>query len=181
LKLLTRGALAAGLIVLGLLAWGWWFSATHAYLNIQLEDYGLATDSQPFATPHDTTLEFFDEAGQRLAPAKTVEPYGYLMAQHPRLADCTALEGRGGEAYADCYTEYSGWSSEWAARTRFATVRLGRCVIAHVPVVLSRSRTGWATWWVPLPHVGGKPFESIGMQIRVNSRTCAPEPVVPGS
>lgn len=130
-------------VLAGAMEWGYWHASTHAYLDIQFHDHGLATNNLAYDTPHNATLELFDARGSLLAVANSVEPYGYLSTKHPTLGDCSSLQGAGGDAYSACYSDLSRWSS------------------------------GWASWWVPLPHVGGTPFEYIQLQVDVDSRSCS--------
>jgi hypothetical protein len=168
-----RVALCLLAIVAAVLGWGYWFSATHAYLQVDILDRALKTDREAYGAPLDATLELLDEAKRPLATTRTVLPYGYSTARHPTLGDCSALQGRGGNAYTECYEDYSRWASGWAKRTRFANLTSGKCVITDIPVTVTRSNTGWLWWWVPLPHVGGKPYSYIGLQVEVDSRRCA--------
>jgi hypothetical protein len=173
MKVRTRIALGIFVLLTGVLAWGYWHVSTHAFLNIQINDYGLSTENQLYGSPHHATLELFDSSQSPLAVAKTVEPYGYVTALHPTLGDCTSVQGKGGGEYSACYSKYSYWASGWAGRSQFATLKVGDCIIRNVPVHVMNSKTGWALWWVPLPHVGGIPFEYIELKIQVDSRSCA--------
>jgi hypothetical protein len=159
-----------------MLGWGWWHASTHASLNIQLEDRGLATDHAAFATPEDARLELFDASGSLLATARVVQPYGYVSAMHPELGDCSTSPPSGADdtdrTYASCFAEWSRWAATWAPRARTATVVTGRCTIRDVPVRQERSRSGWWCWWVPLPHVGGRPYGYYSVQVRIDTRTC---------
>lgn len=173
MKLRTRILLVPAIALAAAMAWGYWHASTHAYLDFQIHDHGLATNNLAYDTPHHATLEFFDAKGSLLAVAKSVEPYGYLSAKHPTLGDCSSFQGAGGGAYSDCYSDYSEWSSGWATHTRTATFKVGDCVLTRVPVTMMRSKTGWGSWWIPLPHVGGTPFEYIKLQVDVDSRACS--------
>lgn len=173
MKTRTRILLVLPVLLAGAMAWGYWHASTHAALYFEIHDYGLAAKHLAYGSPHHATLELFDAKRTRLAVAKTVEPYGYLSALHPTLEDCSSLQGAGGEAYSSCYSSYSRWASAWAARARTATFKVGSCVLADVPVTIMRSKTGWASWWVPLPHVGGTPFEYVQLEVDVNSRSCS--------
>ena len=90
--------LGTGLLVAGGLAWGYWYSATHAYLNATVYDEARQ-GSTTYGQVHGASFEFLDADGKLLAPGRSVEPWGYVLAQHPRFGDCTPVEGRGGEAY----------------------------------------------------------------------------------
>ncbi|HSW05387.1 hypothetical protein, partial [Aquabacterium sp.] len=64
-------------------------------------------------------------------------------------------------------------ASQWAPRVRRADVRVGACEIKALPVRVHSSNTEWWLWWVPLPHVGGKPRQYFEFVVAVDSRACA--------
>ena len=159
-------------------AWGYWHLSTHANLHIQVDDYGLKTDRQLYGSPHGTKLALYGDAGELLARASSVEPLGYILALHPTVGNCTAVEAgviRGASSqqdYAHCYDQYSRWAATWAARARTATVEVGDCRIQEVPIILSNSISGWWYWWLPLRHIGGAPYRDVDLRLRVNSQSC---------
>jgi hypothetical protein len=61
----------------------------------------------------------------------------------------------------------------WAGRVRFADVKFARCDFKAVPVTLHESREEWWVWWVPLPHIGGKPLTYFSLSISVDGSKCA--------
>jgi hypothetical protein len=159
-----------GAIALG---WGYWYSLTHAYLHIHVDDYGLKTNNLIYGAPHDVTLTFRDRSGNALAAAKSIEPAGYILAVHPS-ADIGTCEHRTAQGdYASCYKQYSAWSSRWAPDVHSADVSVGTCQLRGVPVVASVSNGDWFLWWIPLPHGGGLPRRHFDFAIPVDSRACA--------
>ena len=57
----------------------------------------------------------------------------------------------------------------WIGRLRFVTVSAGSCRIERLPVVVVESNgTTWWLWWVPLVHVGGKPYTSFSVSIQID-------------
>lgn len=166
--------LAAFAVMAGALAWGYWHSATHASLNLRVEDYGLQTERQLYGAPHGVTLTYYGAAGEFLAAAHTIEPAGYVLAIHPdpNIGDCSQYENSR-EKYAHCFTAYSTWASHWAPRVRTATARIGSCVLEKLPVTVYSSNAEWWLWWVPLPHVGGVPRRYFDLAVKVNTRSCS--------
>jgi hypothetical protein len=61
----------------------------------------------------------------------------------------------------------------WAGRVRFAEVKFPGCDLKAVSVTLRESREDWRFWWVPLPHIGGKPFTYFSVSISVDGANCA--------
>ena len=165
--------LLAALVMAGLLAWGWWHAATHASLQLQLDDYGLKTDQQLYGTPHDVTLTYYGAANEPLAAARSVEPLGYILAIHPdpKIGDCSQYKTQ--QPYSDCFAAHSAWAARWAPRARAANIKVGACELRGVPVSVHKSGGDWWLWWVPLPHIGGTPLGYFQITARVNTRTCS--------
>jgi len=168
-------ALAPVGVFVAALAWGYWHAQTHASLSLRVDDYGLKSDRLAYDSPHDVTLRFLGPAGEELAIARSVEPLGHILAIHPdkEIGNCEHRSRSGSPSdYADCYAEYSAWSSKWAPLVRRAHVVVGKCEVRDLPVTTFTTDTDWLMWWVPLPHVGGIPRRYFDFSFRIDSRTC---------
>lgn len=165
--------LAACVVLACLLAWGYWHAATHASLQLQVEDYGLKTDRQLYGTPHDVTLTYHDATNAPLATARSVEPLGYILAIHPdpKIGDCSQYTTRA--PYSKCFAVHSAWVPDWAPRVRTANIKIGGCEMHRVPVSVYQSGNDWWLWWVPLPHIGGTPLGYFQVTARVNTKSCS--------
>jgi hypothetical protein len=171
---------AFGVAVIAL-AWGYWHAQTHASLSLRVDDYGLKTNNLAYGSPHDVTLTFLGPANEPLAIARSVEPLGYILAVHPNkeIGNCEhrGIRAAAGQApqsdHADCYADYSAWSSKWAPLVRRAHVVVGKCEVRDQPVGIYTSNDEWWLWWVPLPHIGGIPRRHFEFSVRIDSRTCA--------
>ncbi|MGE5493594.1 MAG: hypothetical protein ACM31P_20240 [Actinomycetota bacterium] len=170
----------AAAVIASALAWGYWYSATHASINIRVEDYGLQTDRQLYGRPHGVKLEFFDAAGRFLASAHSVEPAAYILAVHPdpAIGDCSAYQDSR-EKFAECYAQYSAWTSTWAPEVRTAAISTGGCSLRNLPVNVYTSNEGWWLWWVPLRHIGGTPRRYFDFAVKVNMGSCSGIPLGP--
>lgn len=175
LKILAAVAGSAVLV----LAWGYWYSLTHTALSLRVEDYGLKTDRLSYGSPHDVTLQFLGANNEPLALARSVEPHGYILAEHPsrEIGNCEQRgPGAAGAAapgdYAECYAQLSAWAAQWAPRVRRAHVAVGPCKLRDLPVGVHSSNSEWWLWWVPLPHVGGLPRRYVEFVIKLDSRAC---------
>jgi hypothetical protein len=133
------------------LGWGYWHNVTHASLQVTVLD-----GQQPLRR---ADLVFMDEAGQVLAAGRLDEPWGLFSSSHPMARDLDSQ---------------LRWFPTWAPRVRFATVVAGACTIERVPVTLRSYSDTWWLWWVPLPHIGGKPYSSFDLSLRVDPRRCSP-------
>lgn len=160
------------------LAWGYWYSATHASLNIRVEDYGQQTDRQLFGRPHGVKVEFFGADGRFLASAHSVEPAGYILAVHPdpAIGDCSAYQNSR-EKFAACYAQYSAWASTWASEVQTAAISTGGCSLRGLPVNVYTSNEEWWLWWVPLPHIGGTPRRYFDLAVKVDAKACSAIPL----
>lgn len=169
-------AAVAGAAVL-VLGWGYWYAQTHTALSLRVEDYGLKTDRQAYGSPHDVTLELLGASSEPLAVARSVEPHGYILAEHPSREIGNCQQRVGGTAapgdYADCYARLSAWAAQWAPLVRRAHVAVGPCKLRDLPVGVYASNSEWWLWWVPLPHVGGLPRRYVEFVIKLDSRACA--------
>ena len=148
---MRKALLVFVVVVIAALAWGYWHHATHASLQVTVLDGPQAL--------HRAELTFTDEAGQPLAAGRIDEPWGLFSSSHPQARD---LESQ------------LRWFPTWVPRVRFAKVVTGACTIERVPVALRKYDDTWWLWWVPLPHVGGKPYTSFDLSLRVNARDCSP-------
>ena len=162
--------LALGIaLVLGL---GYWHASRHAHVHIQVHDYGLRTDRQAYGSPHDVALVFRDSNERLLAQARSVEPQGYILAVHPDGSVGSCQHRSQQPDYSACYKRHSAWSADWAPLVQRADVTVGNCALRRVPVNVHYSNSEWLLWWVPLPHVGGWPYQSFTFSVAVHSSTC---------
>jgi hypothetical protein len=178
----TKVVLAAAVGGAFILAWGYWHSVTHAYLQLRVDDYALSSSHITYGVPHHVSLTLRDRSNRLLAVARSVEPAGYILAVHPDAAIGNCEHRRvvassvqaSQRDYSACYKKYSAWSAIWAPLVHSADVKVGSCELRRVPVAVRRSNSEWLVWWVPLPHVGGLPRQYYDVSIAIDSRTCAP-------
>jgi len=45
--------------------------------------------------------------------------------------------------------------------------------VEKLPVTLSRNRHGWWLWWLPHPHIGGKPYTVYSASLKIDPLACA--------
>ena len=166
--------IAAAVVGMLVLSWGYWYSLHHADLNMQVKDYALRSSNQSYGEAHNVSLVFRDTSDRQLATARSVEPLGYILAVDPDAAvgDCQQFGFNRQSEYAACYARYSSWSATWAPSVRTADVAVGSCRLHAVPVAVERSNNDWPTWWVPLRHIGGLPRQYFSFAIAIESRAC---------
>jgi hypothetical protein len=45
---------------------------------------------------------------------------------------------------------------------------MGACTVSHLPITVSEHPDTWWLWWVPLPHIGGRPFSTFSVDIEID-------------
>lgn len=157
--MLRRRLFVALLLPLATLSWGYWHQSTHAALNVSLS--GIST--------LEAEVELLDSANQPLARGNASKPHGTIWIAHPQVGDCT-LPGR--TDWSACFQTTARWIPSWVRRVRAATVTLPACRIERIPVTVTESGDEWWLWWVPLPHIGGKPYGYFTISIPIEPARC---------
>jgi hypothetical protein len=166
------------LFALVVLGWGYWHMATHATLNLSLHDVSLKTDRLAYGQVMSAEIVFMNAAGALLAEGAIREPYGVLSISHPEVGDCTRYEreaSTGIEArrkWQSCFEAMSRWQATWVGKVRFVTVTMNKCRIEKLPALPEEYGDSWWIWWLPLPHIGGKPYTYFSLALRVDGARC---------
>ncbi|MBI2206035.1 MAG: hypothetical protein HYU41_19525 [Candidatus Rokubacteria bacterium] len=129
---------------MAVVGWGYWHAASHAVLDVSINDVSLRTDRQIYGHVRTAAITFRDVTGTVLATGDIDD--GVTAARHPTLGDCrteerAASSSRDGmAAWNRCFETKSRWLATWARRLRSVTVRFGDCRIEQTPVSLEESR-----------------------------------------
>jgi len=171
-----RTLLVLAIVAALVLGYGYYHARTHGWLYIELID----ASATPYAgNIRDAEIRLLDGDGKLLVEAKSDHQFAVARLIHPEAGDCSAAEGSStaSSAAADpwqkCFETLSTWLIGWAGRVRFADVKFARCDFKAVPVTFHESREEWWVWWVPLPHIGGKPLTYFSLSISVDGSKCA--------
>ncbi len=151
----------------GAMAYGWWHRSTHATLEVQLVFNARGGAANRLRNGQ---LEFLDGDSKVLARATIDSRRGVVWLAHPERGQCGPDLTRG--AYLDCFRAHSEWIPQWIEHARRANVRLDGCTIPDAPVTLYTRRDNLLLWWMPLPHVGGKPYARHIATVTANQRQC---------
>ncbi len=160
------------LLAVAVLGYGYWHAATHASFYISVD--GLTRPAEQGQYGPVATVALHNAAGEVLARGVVDEKYNYVRLLHPDVGDCHAIESaattspQGRTAWQACFARLSTWIPTWARDVHQAEVVYGDQRFAKIPVTVSESGGEWALWWVPLPHVGGKPYTYFSATIRVD-------------
>jgi hypothetical protein len=164
-----RGIIALFIgIAAGVLGYGWWHVTTHATFHVYLADKSAAGR---YGQLHDAQLAFLDASGATLARGKTEGKYGTVLVAHPSAGYCGPDLPR--EAYGACFKAQSEWLVGWVPRLAQVELTVERCRLERVPIKVRAHPDNVLLWWVPLPHVGGKPYTHYSISLDIDSKACA--------
>lgn len=160
-------------IVLG---YGYWHAKTHGALNVSIYDL---SDEQTFALLRDAAIVLMDAGGTVLATGKSDKRHGTVYLSHPETGSCFEAEQQatrsreGMNAWQICFRQQSTWLMEWVREVRLVDVQTQDCSLGKIPVAIKEYSEDWWMWWVPLPHVGGKPYTYFSLTIRLDPIACS--------
>ena len=123
-------------------------------------------------------VRFLDASGELLAEGINDQRDNYLHLLHPDMGDChdferaAAVNGEGRKAWRACYEKLSMWTSTWIRKVRQVTVTVDDCAFPPMPAEAREYFSDWYLWWVPLPHVGGRPYTHYSLGIEVDPAAC---------
>jgi len=162
---------------LGVLGYGYWFASTHASLHVQVDAAG--SDVELGAILPGREYGLLDAHGTELARALGDEHYHYLHLSHPTAGDCHRFESAAfsassaRRAWFDCFAQISSWIPKWIDSVRMVRSTDRSCDgRAPVPARVRDWGADWWFWWVPHPHIGGKPYRYYSLRLRVDEAGC---------
>jgi hypothetical protein len=172
----VRIALLVAVVALaGALLYGYWHVSTHGSLSITVDD--VSDRGHPRAAK-DAQLRLLGEDGHELAQARSDDRYGTIFLTKPEKYACHASElnapGSAEAAYEwqVCFERQSTWLVvTWIGKVRHVELRSGACRFL-MPVSVSAHPEDWWLWWIPLRHVGGKPYTLYSVTIQVDRNRC---------
>jgi len=162
-----------GCIILG---YGYWHSSTHASFHIRLNIKNAAQE-KPKTIPN-AEISFLDSEGRVLAMGISDEQYNYVHLLHPEVGDCHEIEKsapyskEARKSWQECFEHLSTWIPKWASKVRKVDLKTQNCVWQNIPVSVSKYNSEWFLWWVPHPHIGGKPYTYYSLSIPVEEHNC---------
>jgi hypothetical protein len=169
---------AAVCLAAAALGWGAWHARTHASVRVAVNDLGQKTPGLLWASLKSGELVLHDRTGRALAHGRMTAPHGVVEFTDAAAGDCGRIgrqvpyDSAARAGWQHCFEGLSRWQSSWAGEVVAASVTTGTCHIAGVPVA-ARHEAQWWLWWVPLPHVGGKPYTHYTFELFIDSTTCA--------
>jgi len=170
--LVALGVLTIPMCVLG---YGYWFARSHGSLFVSVTDVSDRAHQRPLSP---VLLTFLNAEGRALAEA-AADPTGVVYLSSPVAYAChvveqhalVSIEAR--QEWARCFARQSRWIPTWIRRVTAIDLRAAPCLLQRIPVSVSEYPDTWWLWWVPLPHVGGKPYTSFNLSISIDLGRCA--------
>jgi len=156
-------------------AYGYFFSSLlgHTYFNIK---YKMPNSIRKNYLSGANVL-FLDAKGEVVVKGAVHDKYDYVFTIHPEVGSCHKKEN--GLSYDEqkrrtlaCSKKRALWVPKWINSVRYVKVIHEDCSTANLPIKIKQIRVHLLTWWVPLVHVGGKPYSSYWSRIVVNESDC---------
>ncbi len=169
--------LAIAVLGFFILAFGYWHYATHSSLYVSLKVVTEAAEETRSGLQ--PGVQFLDAQGRILANGVRDKQYDFLHLMHPVYGDCRDVEKAAAfsndarSSWQECFEHLSVWIADWIGDVVRVNVEYGDCLIEDVPIALSQSRADWYLWWLPHPHIGGKPYSNYSATIAVDEKDCA--------
>ena len=166
-----RTALIIVVIVGSILGYGFWHSSTHASFHVQI-------NFKDFTREKPRKIHFLNSDGHVLAKGIIDEQYNYVHFIHPVIGDCHEVEQLASfskeakKSWQECFEQLSTWIPKWVNEVRQIELIAHNCIVKNVPVKVSKSNLDWILWWVPHPHIGGKPYSHYSLSIAVKEKNC---------
>ena len=169
---------AIGLVIIGVLAYGYWHVSSHGSLYVGVLDISDRSRTRPVS---DAELRFLNSAWQELAQAKAEESSGTIYLSQPASYSCHEIEKQAPfspearKQWSLCFEGQSRWLMLWVRDVKYVDLKSDSCRLQRIPVSVSETIEPWWIWWVPLPHIGGKPYTLFSIQIYVDRNLCKVE------
>jgi hypothetical protein len=171
-------AFAVLAISIAVLGYGYWFGLTHGALSIDVTD----VSDRDHPHPAQVAIVLSDAHGRSLAEAHAGDPIGTVYLSSPVEYACRDVEERASfsvearQGWSRCFARQSRWIPTWVRSVASVDLRSGPCSLRNVPVSVSAfPDTRWL-WWVPLPHIGGRPYTWFRVPIRIDLAHCVASP-----
>lgn len=162
-------------LLLAVLIYGYWHQLTHGSVNISLYD---ASAEKSFQLMKTASVILLDARGKVLASGQSDPRFGVVYLNHPEIGSCYEAEHdapfsvQGRQAWKQCFARHSTWIMEWIREVRQITIKHPRCILERVPVEVTEFSDDWWLWWIPHPHVGGKPYTYFRINMEIDPVNC---------
>ena len=163
------------ILILSILLYGYWHSCTHATFHVSL-DFNRGLDNEIISLP-ELKIQFMDAKGAVLAKGISDKQFSYIHLIHPVHGDCHEAEKEAPfskeakASWQECFEQQSMWIAEWIKDVHKIKLEFGNCRQQNIPIIMNYN-SDWYFWWVPHPHIGGKPYSYYSTTIKINEQNC---------
>ena len=143
--------------------YGYFFRETHSNLSV--------TFTSSKSNLSSAKVLFLDEKGNELGSGILINEY--IQVLHPTLGNCRASNNV--MNFRSCFNRLTWFISSWVKDIDKIQVIHKNCITRPMDFEVSRMEDYGSeifTWWVPLPHVGGKPYASYHSTFHLLSSHC---------
>lgn len=166
----------AAILLCSIMGYGYWHVLNYGWLHISLRD--ISDQGREYKLIKNAEINLLDSDGNVLAEGKSDSRIGVVYLSHPEVGSCVEEESKAPFSMDDrqdwyaCYEKQAKWIVEWARDVKYMDIKFDECFLKRVPVSVSESKDDWWLWWVPLPHIGGKPSTYFNMNVQIDSANC---------
>lgn len=169
-----KTTIAISLVFSAILIYGYWHVSSHGSLYISVMDLSDPKHARPIP---EAELWFLDSANHVLAQAKADNSSGVISISQPASYACQEFEHlpfspKTTEQWRLCFKKQSRWLMTWIKQVKSAHLKSNTCWLPEIPISVSSHTDSWWFWWVPLRHIGGKPYSHFSITIMINHNHC---------
>ncbi len=164
------------LLVIAILGYGYWRVSSYGWFYISI--YDISDNDKKYQNIKDAKIQLLGSEGNVLAEGRSDSRHGVVYLSHPEVGFCVEEQSRvpyskdNRQEWYDCYEMQSKWIVGWAGDVKYMDLEFDKCLLMKIPVTVSESKGDWTLWWVPHPHIGGKPSTYFSISIQVDSAKC---------
>ena len=181
-RLLKKITVFLGCLLIALsciIAYGYWHAATHAQFHVTLNFKNFPPE-KPLLFPKAQVI-FLDSERHILASGKVDEKIHYVQLVHPEVGNCyekakrVASSKESRTIWQKCYKHLPSWVAQWVDGVHQVDFEAPDCTIKQIPIAINKYNSMWGIWWIPLPHVFGKPYSYYSANITIDQKKCKNE------
>jgi hypothetical protein len=169
------------ILICFIMGYGYWHVSTYGWLHISIRD--TSGQEQKYKLIKNAEIVLRDLNGNVLAEGKSDNQIGVVYLFHPEFGSCVEVEKQAPfskearQEWYVCYEKKAKWIVKWARNVKFMNIKFDNCFLKKIPVSVSESKDDWWLWWIPLPHIGGKPSSYFNINVHVDGANCKVKPL----
>lgn len=143
--------------------YGYFFRETHTNLSITFTSSNNEINS--------AQVIFLDNNNLKLAEGILINNFIHIL--HPELGNCRS--GKNSRNFRPCFNKLTWYISDWIEDVKNIQIIHENCKTKPLGIELYREKNYGSeifTWWIPLPHIGGKPYTSYSSTFHLLNSQC---------